>query len=131
MIRNFGGLANRIPPLFEIGSRKWYWKIIEQGQHNWALIDCCENFTATVYFFHDCGKTLGRNPYTIINDEYSAVVDSIDFSSYYSAYSALSNNRFFRFDSRSSFECYMPKEKFWDARKYEEGIYSSGRYWAI
>ena len=117
------------PPLFEIKSRCWFWKVIAQGRHNWALVDCDENGKATAYFFHDCGTTLWPNPFKIIRNEYSGIVDSIEFMSLHSAWSALNGNGFGNFDAHEYFECYMPKEIFWDARKYEKNIYSSGRFW--
>jgi len=131
-LSNFGGHVSPIhktPPPFDIKSRCWFWKVIEQGQHNWALIDCDENGKATAYFFHDCGKTLGRNPYKTNENEYSAIVDSINFRSHHLARFALNSNGFSNFEAHEYFECYMPKEKFWDAREYEGRIYSSGHYW--
>jgi hypothetical protein len=125
------------PPVFEIASRDWWFKVIGMLKQNWALLEQAPSGTVTAYFFHDEGKTLGSNgkkpasPYRwwMLYDRV-AVVDSIPFPTREVAEAALRRNRFELVRREPGpWSTKVPRGEMWDARRYEGGVYSQGGYW--
>lgn len=119
------------PQLLSINSRDWWVKVLGMLQHNWALIENCEE-KVIIYFFHDEGTTKGfLEGYTLRQlRNRCAVVDSLEFESSDQAREALQKNGFERLeDNPGPWEGYEPHGNFYDARMGEEGIYSKGGYW--
>lgn len=119
------------PPLFRIGNRDWWVKVLGMCSHNWALIEPDPSGTVTVYFFHDLGTTLSRSKYKPQQLKgRSAVVDSLTFGSLSEAKWALKRNVFNRLlDNPGPWMGSEPTGHFYDARETEEGIYSRKGYW--
>lgn len=119
------------PPLFRIGNRDWWVKVLGMCSHNWALIESDPSGRATVYFFHDMGTTLSRSNYKPRQLKgRSAVVDSLVFDSLSEAKWALERNGFNRLlDNPGPWMGSEPTGHFYDARETEEGIYSRKGYW--
>ena len=98
----------------EIGSRDYWFKIVDFLQQNWALIDRHER-GATIWFF---GDTAG-------------VFDEIALESEEAAASALRRNGFRRFAEDPKVQTFLsvPPPPF-VRRPHPNGpIYSSGRFW--
>lgn len=124
------------PKELKIASRTWWVKPIDMLVHNWALIEDISDHRFTVYFFHDRGTTIGGgkqpNPFKHLRQEngYVAVVDSLTFDSRRLSEIALRRNDFELLSKLPGpWTGEQPEGIFFDARKYEKGIYSSGDYW--
>jgi hypothetical protein len=124
------------PKEFKIKSNEWWIKPLEMMVHNWALVENQATGEAVVYFFHDQGKTKGGgalpNPYKFYSqiNGYIAVIDSLEFENVLKAEKGLLRNGFTRLaDTEGPWTGGEPEGQFYDARKYESGIYSSGEYW--
>lgn len=124
------------PKIFVINSTDWWVKSIGMMVHNWALIEPLQNKEVKVFFFHDQGKTKGggqsANPFKSYNQSngYIAVVDSLSFDSLSMAKDGLLQNGFKRLAaSNGPWEGQEPVGQIYDARKYEQGVYSNGDYW--
>jgi hypothetical protein len=120
------------PPLFEIKSKDWWFKVVGMLCHNWALIEQTPDNKAIVYFFHDMGKTRQLVP----NYEHrtlqkrAGIIDSLEFNSLQDAHDALDWNSFERLEPNpGEWDMYVPPGNYYDARESEEGIYSKGGYW--
>lgn len=120
-----------VPPLFHIGNRDWWVKVLGMMSHNWALIELQANGQATVYFFHDKGMTLRPSAYKGADfSSRSAVVDALQFDDVDQAQRALKANDFDRLKVKPGpWLDFVPEGHFWDARATEEGIYSRKGYW--
>ena len=120
-----------VPPLFHIGNRDWWVKVLGMMSHNWALIETQTNGQAVVYFFHDKGMTLRPSAYKRADfSNRSAVVDALEFVDLYEAQEALQANGFDRLQANPGpWLDFVPEGHFWDARETEEGIYSKKGYW--
>lgn len=122
------------PPLFEIKSRDWWFKVLEMLCHNWALIEEGQYKSVTVYFFHDQGGTNGRDSGASYTSRQRkgrcAIVDSLEFETVDDAVLALGWNGFQRLAERPGpWDGEQPHGNFFDARATEEGIYSKAGYW--
>ena len=120
-----------------ISSTDWWVKPIEMLVHNWALIEEDSKSNFIVYFFHDSGTTKGggesRNPFRQLRQEsgYIAIIDSLEFNSRGAAERALRNNHFELMSQLPGpWQGQQPIGKVYDARKYEQGIYSNSGYWS-
>ena len=120
-----------VPPLFHIGNRDWWVKVLGMMSHNWALIEPQTNGQATVYFFHDKGMTLRPSGFKRADfSNRSAVVDALQFDDVHQAQRALKANDFDRLKVKPGpWLDFVPEGHFWDARETEEGIYSKKGYW--
>lgn len=119
------------PPIFEIQSRQWWFKVLGMLQHNWALIDEGSHGFATVYFFHDGEVGMGCYGYTRqqLKGRY-AVVDSLEFESVEIAKEALSRNGFrLHREGELLGSDVKPLGNFYDVRQFEEGVYSRQGHW--
>ena len=124
------------PKQFKINSTEWWVKPVDMLCHNWALIESYSIGVSTVYFFHDQGTTKGgseiRNPFRQFKQSngYIAVVDSLEFDSLAKAKAGLLSNRFKMLSKYPGpWTGCEPIGQYFDARKYETGIYSNGEYW--
>jgi len=120
-----------VPPLFHIGKRDWWVKVLGMMSHNWALIEPQPNGQVTVYFLHDKGMTLRPSAFKRADfSNRSAVVDALEFDDVYGAQQALLANDFDRLKANPGpWLDFVPEGHFWDARATEEGIYSKKGYW--
>ena len=120
-----------VPPLFHIGNRDWWVKVLGMMSHNWALIEPRPNGQVTVYFLHDKGMTLRPSAFKRADfSNRSAVVDVLEFDDVYEAQQALQANDFDRLKANPGpWLDFVPEGHFWDARATEEGIYSKKGYW--
>jgi hypothetical protein len=120
-----------VPPLFHIGNRDWWVKVLGMMSHNWALIEPQANGQAMVYFFHDKGMTLRPSGFKRADfSNRSAVVDALQFDDVAQAQRALKANDFDRLKVKPGpWLDFVPEGHFWDARETEEGIYSNKGYW--
>ena len=120
------------PPVFEIGSRDWWFKPVEMLVHNWALIENNPNGTATVYFFHDQGLAKNADPrykYSQLKGR-CAVIDSLDFEDDALAECELEFNGFQQLSKRPGpWDGSEPFGTFYDARLSEDGLYSRLGFW--
>jgi len=126
----------KTPPLFEIKATAWWVKPIEMLVHNWALIEQTPENKAIIYFFHDQGKTKGdgpkSNPYKYFHQSngYIAVIDSLAFVNMRMAIQGLKKNGFRELaNDDGPWVGGEPSGQYYDARKYEGGIYSKAGYW--
>lgn len=119
------------PPMFHIGNRDWWVKVLGMMSHNWALIEPQTNGQATVYFFHDKGMTLRPSGFKRADfSNRSAVVDALEFDDLHKAQQALQANGFDLLKANPGpWLDFVPEGHFWDARETEEGIYSKKGYW--
>ncbi len=133
---NIETLKIMIPKEIKINNKNWWVKPIEMLVHNWALIDKGPKNKFTIYFFHDRGTTKGggqaRNPFRHLRQEsgYIAIIDSLTFDTEKDCELALRRNHFellAKFPGPWVGE--EPDGIIFDARKYEEGIYSKAGYW--
>ena len=119
------------PPQFEIQSREWWIKVLGMLQHNWALIEEEADSSAVVYFFHD--GEIGMACYGYSKQQLKgryAIVDSLNFESVQLANDALSRNGFrLHKDEELLGSDVKPLGNFYDARPFEEGVYSRQRNW--
>lgn len=113
---NFADLK---PPVFKIGNRDWWVKVLGMLSHNWALIERNPDGSATVYFFQD--TSAGKRP---------AIIDSIHFPSILQARQGLFNNDF-QILSRypGPWMGCEPRGFIYDSRNEQNKIYSNGKYW--
>ena len=126
----------KYPKEFKIKSNEWWVKPLDMMVHNWALVEKQASGEAVVYFFHDQGKTKGGgsspNPYKPYSQSngYVGVIDSLKFENVLKAEKGLSRNGFTRLaDTEGPWTGGEPEGKFYDARLFESGIYSSSDYW--
>jgi hypothetical protein len=124
------------PKEFKISSTEWWVKPLDMMVHNWAFIENQASGKAVVYFFHDQGKTKGggaiANPYKLYSQSsgYIAVIDSLEFENVPKAEKGLLRNGFTRLaDTERPWTGGEPEGKFYDARIFESGLYSSDDYW--
>jgi hypothetical protein len=119
------------PPIFQVGNRDWWVKVLGMCSHNWALIEPQKQTGAEVFFFHDMGTVLCPTGYRQVQVKgRSAVVDSLSFESVSGAENALRNNGFEKLvDNPGPWFGFEPTGHFYDARSTEEGIYSKKGYW--
>ena len=121
------------PPLFEIKSQEWWFKVVGMLCHNWALIEEVGHGSVTVFFFHDDGQTKhaifpGYKIYQLSGR--SAIIDSLNFDSLNSAKNGLLRNDFeILEETPGPWDNHVPPSNFYDARASESGIYSNGDYW--
>ena len=120
------------PPVFEINSRDWWFKVLGMLCHNWALIEVNSTCSVTVYFFQDHDSSDGFDE--DYDDQRFAtripIVDSIDFDDIEDAKFALKNNSFNRLEENPGpWDGEEPEGVFYDARSNENAIYSNGKYW--
>lgn len=99
----------------QIGSRDYWFKVVEFLQQNWALIDSQDSGSVKVWFFGDD----------------SGVFDELDFKSQIEASDALWRNGFRRFtDDAESRKLLRPPAPPFVRRPNPNGpIYSGGRFW--
>ena len=111
--------ADLNPPVFKIGNRDWWVKVLGMLCHNWALIEWNSGGSATVYFFQDAPH--GDRP---------AIIDSIDFPSVLNARQGLTHNDFKLLKSYPGpwMGC-EPKGFICDNRSESNKLYSNGKYW--
>ena len=117
------------PPVFHIGNRDWWVKVLGMLQHNWALIEENDNGSVTAYFFHDGGVTKSPTGYSWqqLRGRF-AVVDSLTFDSMEQARQGLELIGFSRLvETPGPWMGEEPKGVFFDARATEAGVYSIGR----
>jgi hypothetical protein len=124
------------PKEMKIFSKAWWVKPIEMLVHNWALIEENSKNKFTIYFFHDRGTTKGGgehpNPFKHLRQEsgYIAIIDSLQFDSKSACETALRRNDFELLSKLPGpWVGEQPEGIFFDARKYEKGIYSNAGYW--
>ena len=120
------------PPVFEINSRDWWFKVLGMLCHNWALIEVNSKCSVTVYFFQDHASSDGFDE--DYDDQRFAtripIVDSIDFDDIEDAKFALKNNSFNRLEENPGpWDGQEPEGVFYDDRSNENAIYSNGKYW--
>ena len=120
------------PPVFNINSRDWWFKVVGMLCHNWALIDVNPNDTVTVYFFQDHASSDGYDE-DYDNQRFATripIIDSIDFDDLEDAKYALKNNSFDRLEENPGpWDGAEPEGIFYDNRSNENAIYSNGKYW--
>ena len=99
----------------EIQSSRFWFKVVEFLQTNWALIDELPDGGARVWFLNDN----------------SGVFDSMFFESLESAVSGLMDNGFDLFDENSEAKKFIaPPERPFKRDPHPNGrIYSSGKFW--
>jgi hypothetical protein len=102
------------PSIVLIGSRDYWFKVVEFLQQNWALVDCNDQ-GITCWFIGDT----------------SGVFDEIIFPSMEEAARALMRNGFRRFADDAKAQAMMrPPEAPFTRRAHPNGrIYSSGKFW--
>lgn len=119
------------PPLFRISNRDWWVKVLGMLSHNWALIETGIGGKAIVFFVHDGGQVRGKTPfeYRKVKDR-CAIVDSLEFDSEVEAQVKLRQNGFERIliDPGPWLE-EVPEGHFYDARPWQDGVYSKQGYW--
>ena len=100
------------------------------------MIEESSNCKFTVYFFHDRGTTKGggeySNPFNHLRQEsgYIAIIDSLAFKSKRECEIALKRNDYELLSKLPGpWVGEQPDGVFFDARKYERGIYSNAGYW--
>ena len=98
----------------KIVSRRYWFKIVEFLQQNWALIDPIDG-GVVVYFFGDT----------------SVVFDELRFGSRREAETALRRNDFLPYSEDSEAQKFIspPNDPFTRGRHPNGPIYSSGRFW--
>ena len=113
---NFADLK---PPVFKIGNRDWWVKVLGMLSHNWALIERNPDGSATVYFFQDCPD--GARP---------KIIDSLEFPSVLKARQGLTRNGFALLKGFPGpwMGC-EPKGFICDNRSPDNLIYSKIGYW--
>ncbi len=99
----------------QINSRDFWFKVVENLQQNWALIDDVRADCSIVYFVHDG----------------SGVFDRLSFNNSENAMQALRRNGFSRFAEDKSAKDFLapPEAPFFEASHPNGPIYSSGRFW--
>jgi len=97
-----------------IVSREYWFKVIDMGQQNWALVDAA-GAGVVVWFISDA----------------SGVFDEIRFDSVPHAADALMRNGFRRFAEKGGLPAFLsPPQPPFRRRPHPNGpIYSSGRFW--
>jgi len=100
----------------DIGSRDFWFKVVEMLQQNWALIEPNSSGEGVVIYF--IGDTSG-------------VFDLMTFPSLTEAEIGLRRNGFSRFSEDKEAQKFiaLPKPPFWQSQHPNGPIYSSGRYW--
>jgi hypothetical protein len=107
------------PPVFYIGNRNWWVKVLGMLSHNWALIEENADHTATVYFFQD--TTPSDRP---------GIVDSLNFSSLKEAEQGLYRNDFSPLKTTPGpWMGEEPRGQIYDQRAAGNFIYSKLGYW--
>ena len=112
----------KLPKQFKINGTEWWVKPLEMMVHNWALV---ENKATK-------GGGSSPNPYKPFSQSsgYIAVIDSLEFENALKAEKGLLRNGFTRLaDTEGPWTGGEPEGRFYDARLFESGIYSSGDYW--
>ena len=111
--------AELTPPVFKIGNRDWWVKVLGMLCHNWALIERNDDGTATAYFFQDQG-----------GNERPAVIDSLSFAGVREARQGLKENGFELLNTYPGpwMGC-EPKGFIYDDRDANNLIYSQLGYW--
>jgi len=122
------------PPVFKIGNRDWWVKVLGMESHNWALIEKQEGLQTVVFFFQgSCeydssldddplGPTRKRNR--------DAVIDQLEFQSVSEAIVGLKRNGFSRLkETPGPWMGSEPRGLFYDGREAGRGIYSDRGYW--
>ena len=106
------------PPVFHIGNRDWWVKVLGMLHHNWVLIDGEEGGPVTVYFFCDGGLTKSPTGYSLKQLRgRCAIVDSVGFNSLAQAQRALTKDGFSRLAlTPGPWLGETPKGLFFDAR---------------
>ena len=113
------------PAVFAIESRDWWFKVLGDRCHRWALIDDSGVGKATVYLFNDLGEGTGGAPgcRRANLEGRSAVVASIDLESVAHAERALRRDRFERLeDHPGPWDGYEPRGISFDARGHEPEV---------
>ncbi len=98
-----------------IRSRDFWFKVVQMGQQNWALVDTFSKGQATIYFLSDLGE----------------VFDKLSSASLELAHQELLANGFARYanDERVKELLLPPGEPFAEGSHPNGPIYSSGRFW--
>lgn len=111
--------AELTPPVFKIGNRDWWVKVLGMLCHNWALIERNDDGTATVYFFQDQG-----------GKERPAIIDSLSFAGVREARQGLKDNGFELLKTYPGpwMGC-EPKGFIYDNRGANNLVYSQLGYW--
>ena len=111
--------AELTPPVFKIGNRDWWVKVLGMLCHNWALIERNDDNTATVYFFQDQG-----------GKERPAIIDSLSFAGVREASDGLKRNSFELLKTHPGpwMGC-EPKGFIYDSRVAGNHIYSKLGFW--
>lgn len=114
------------PPVFHIGNRDWWVKVLGMLQHNWALIDRNDDGSVAVYFFHDGGGTKSPTGYSWRQLRgRCAVVDSLPFKSMSQAREGLERYGFFQLKKTPGpWVGEEPRGIIYDARGSAQRIYS-------
>jgi hypothetical protein len=109
------------PPVFKIGNRDWWVKVLGMLSHNWALIERNPDGCATVYFFQDQG-----------GKERPSIIDSLEFPSVLKARQGLKHNGFVLLQGYPGpwMGC-EPKGFICDSRSERSRIYSNGKFWSF
>lgn len=115
---NFADLK---PPVFKIGNRDWWVKVLGMLSHNWALIERNPDGCATVYFFQDQGSK-----------ERPSIIDSLEFPTVLKAKQGLIRNGFALLQGYPGpwMGC-EPKGFICDSRGERNKIYSTGKFWSL
>jgi hypothetical protein len=113
--------AELTPPVFKIGNRDWWVKVLGMLCHNWALIERNDDGTVTVYFFQDQG-----------GKERPAIIDSLSFAGVREARNGLKRNGFELLKTYPGpwMGC-EPKGFIYDDRCAGNLIYSKLGYWNL
>lgn len=112
--------AELTPPVFKIGNRDWWVKVLGMLCHNWALIERNDDDTATVYFFQDQG-----------GKERPAIIDSLSFEGIREARDGLKRNGFeFLKSYPGPWMGCEPKGFISDERSAGNLVYSELGYWS-
>ena len=99
----------------EIRSSKYWYKVVDMLQQNWALVEGPEGGKVTAYFITDT----------------SGVFDMMSFPTLESAHSGLRRNGFQRLDEDASAQSFLtpPPPPFRLTKHPNGAIYSSGEFW--
>jgi hypothetical protein len=122
------------PPVFKIGNRDWWVKVLGMESHNWALIEKQDGLRTVVFFFqgsceydssddHDPLGPLRRH-------NRDPVIDHLEFQSVSEATIELKRNGFSRLkETPGPWMGSEPRGFFYDGREPGRGIYSDRGYW--
>lgn len=120
------------PPIFEIRSRKWWFKPLGAFTNHWALIENNFNGKSSIYFFEDRGSI--KNEHAKLNPSQlegrCAVFDSLSFQHPDMAAFQLGFNGFKELQKYPGpWDASAPFGTFYDGRELGDRVYSTGKAW--